>query len=138
MAEISPWLPVVSALAGGGLVGIINLVTRWQDRKSEERRHIRELMFKTAVEEWKQHSTFVIELMKMKTGKKIAAEPLVTYLVHLIKLSEVLMEGKTTKDNISQKLTEVSELMKEVKKFTAPPKKENDESAAQPSISQDM
>jgi len=125
MADVPAWVPnLVSALAGGLLVGTINFAMRWQDRKAEEKRHFQELIFKSAVEEWKQNCTLGIELMKV--GKKTAVEPLVTYLIHLIKLSEVLMAGKITKENLSQKLTEVSEVMREVEKFTAPPKKENE------------
>ena len=125
MADVPAWVPnLVSALAGGLLVGTINFAMRWQDRKAEEKRHFQELIFKSAVEEWKQNFTLGIELMKV--GKKTAVEPLVTYLIHLIKLSEVLMAGKITKENLSQKLTEVSEVMREVEKFTAPPKKENE------------
>jgi hypothetical protein len=124
--QIAYWVPLLSAVVGGVLVGIINFAMRWQDRKSEERRHLRELMFRSAVEEWKQHSMFAIEVMKMTTGKKIAMEPLVTYIVHLLKLSEVLIDGKITKENLSQKFTEVNEVMMEVKKFTMPPKKENE------------
>ncbi len=136
MAEMSPWFPVVSTLAGGGLVGIINLAMRWQDRKSEESRHLRELIFKTAVEEWKQHCELAIETMK--AGKKTVIEPLVTYLVHLMKLSEVLIDEKITKENLSQKLTEVSEVMKEVKKFTALPKDDNEKSSAQQGTPKDV
>lgn len=135
MAEISPWVPVVSALAGGVLVGIINFAMRWQDRKAEEKRHFQELIFKTAVEEWKQHCTLAIETMK--AGKKTVIEPLVTYLVHLIKVSEMLIDGKITKENLSQKLAEVNELMRDVKKFTALPKKENEKSNSQQDTPQD-
>ena len=125
MADVPAWVPIVSALAGGLLVGTINFAMRWQDRKAEEKRHSRELIFKAAVEEWKQNCTLSIEILKMNKGQKVEIEPLVTYLVHLLKLSEVLLDSKLTKENLSQKLTEVSEVMKEVKKFTALPKKEN-------------
>jgi hypothetical protein len=122
MADVPAWVPIVSALAGGGLVGIINLAMRWQDRKAEEKRHFQELMFKTAVEEWKQHCTLAIETMK--AGKKTVIEPLVTYLIHLMKLSEMLIDGKITKENLSKKLAEVHEVTRVVKEFTALPKKE--------------
>ena len=126
MADVTAWVPTISALAGGLLVGTINFAMRWQDRKAEEKRHSRELIFKAAVEEWKQSCALSIEILKMNKGQKIEIEPLVTYLVHLLKLSEVLLDSKLTKGNLSQKLAEVSEVMKEVKKFTALPKKENE------------
>jgi len=54
--DIPYWVPIATAFAGGALVGAINFAMRWQDRKSEENRHLRELVYKSAVEEWKQHS----------------------------------------------------------------------------------
>lgn len=125
MAEISLWVPVVSALAGGSLVGILNFLMRWQDRKAEERRHLRELMFKSAVEEWKQHSTMAIETYKL--GKKTAIEPLLTYIIHLMKLAEVLIDGDITKENLSKKMTQVNDVMREVRKFTVSPSKKESE-----------
>jgi hypothetical protein len=129
MADVPAWVPIVSALAGGGLVGIVNFAMRWQDRKAEEKRHLQELMFKTAVEEWKQHCTLAIETMK--AGRKTAIEPLVTYLIHLMKLSEMLIDGKITKENVSEKLAEVHEVTKAVKEFTALPKKEKGKNNAE-------
>ena len=92
MAEVPAWVPIVSALAGGVLVGVLNFLKDWQNRKAEEKRHLQELIFKSAVEEWKQHSTLAIEVYKMKTGKNVAIEPLTTYLFHLLKLSDILTQ----------------------------------------------
>lgn len=124
LTELLPWAPIIGALGGAFVTGLVAFGINLVNKKYEEKRHSQELIFKSAVEEWKQHSVFAVEVMKMKTGKNIAIEPLITYLVHLLKLSEVLIDGKITKENLSQKLTEVSEVMNEVKKFTQPPKKE--------------
>lgn len=124
LIELLPWAPIIGALGGAFVTGLVAFGINLVNKKYEARRHSQELIFKSAVEEWKQHFASAIEVMKMKTGKKIEIEPLITYLVHLLKLSEVLIDGTITKQNLSQKLTEVDEVMKEVKKFTRPPKKE--------------
>lgn len=121
MNEINCLIPLLSALAGGALVGILNFLKDWQNRKSEEKRHLQELMFKSAVEEWKQDRVMALEVMK--TGKKVSIEPLLTYIIQLMKVSEKLTDGELTKENVLKKLTEVREFMNEVKKFTALPKK---------------
>jgi len=54
-----------------------------------------------------------------------------------MKLSEMLIDGKITNENLAQKLAEINEVMREVKKITAPPKKENEKSNAQQVASPD-
>ena len=51
-------------------------------------------------------------------------------LYDIVQRSRVLIDGKITKENLSQKLTEVSEVMKEVKKFTVLSKEENEQEPA--------
>jgi hypothetical protein len=121
MADVPVWIPIVSAVAGNAIVGVINFAMRRQDRKAEEKRHLRELLFKSAVEEWKQHFSFAIEANKA-TGTKTFVQPLLSYMVHQMKLSDVFLEGKITKENLSAKLVEVSEVMEELKKYVDQPK----------------
>lgn len=120
MTDVPAWIPIVSAMAGGALVGFFNLAMRWQDRKAENKRQFRELMFKCAIEEWKQHWAFAIESNKI--GKRTYMRPLLLYLVHQMKLSDALLEGKITKENLSARLAEVDEIMKEIDKLTGGPK----------------
>jgi hypothetical protein len=47
-----------------------------------------------------------------------------------LKLSDVLIDGEITKENLSRKLTEVSEVMKEVKKFTQPSQEKDKQNTA--------
>jgi hypothetical protein len=128
MADVPAWVPIVSALAGGALVGAINFAMRWQDRKAEGKRHLRELIFKAAIEEWKQHWAFAIE--SNKVGKKAFMQPLLAYLVHQMKLSDVLLEAKITKENLSTKLAEVDEIMDEYKKFMVSHEKDSEKNTA--------
>ena len=129
LTELLPWAPLIGTLGGVVLTGIITLGITCVNKKSEEKKHLQELLFKSAVEEWKQHNVMAIEAMK--AGKKVSMEPLLTYIFQLMKLSEKLTNGELTKENVLQKLTEVREFMDEVKKFTALPK-EKEEKNAQP------
>lgn len=113
--EISYWVPVATALAGGGLVAVINFAMRWQDRKSEERRHLHELLLNAALEHWKQSCTIFIE--KMKAGQSVSLPPIETNIIYLLKLADILLDTKITKDNIKNKLSEIHAFTYEVEKF---------------------
>jgi len=113
--EIPYWAPVLTALAGGSLVGIFNFIKDWQNRKSEERRHFREVMLNTALEHWKQSSQVWLEMGNR--GKKVSLLPIESNIIYLMKLSEVLMDNKITKDNILDKLKEVREVTLKVEEY---------------------
>jgi hypothetical protein len=113
--NIPYWVPIVAALAGGALVGILNFVKDWQDRKSMERRHLRELLLNTALTHSGQLTSVFIEFIKK--GQKASLAPIEATIVHLIKFSEVLLDTKITKDNIVNKLKEAREISAEVEKY---------------------
>ncbi len=115
MAEMSPWLPVLTAFAGGGLVGLFDLFKDRQNRKSEERRHLRELMFNAAVENWKHNNTVAVELMKV--GNKVELMPLDSYIVNLLTISDALLNTTLTKENVAEKLKGAFEISMEADKF---------------------
>ena len=123
MADVPVWVPLVSAIAGGSLVGVFNFAMRWQDRRAEGKRHLREIAFKAAIEEWKQHLSFAVEVNKT-TGRKSFVQPLIAYLIHQIKISDIFLEGEITKENLSAKFSEVDKIMEELNKFTGTPKKD--------------
>jgi len=109
------WVPIATAAAGGFTVGIFNLFTNWQNKRFEERKHFRELLMNVAVEQWKQESTRFIESMKL--NKSATLLPLDSHLIHLMKLSEVLLDSKITKETIADKLRQVHEVANEVAIF---------------------
>ena len=107
------WVSVISATVGSLVTGLIALGITWINKKSEERRHLRELMFNAALENWKQSCNIAIERMKLGHGSAIA--PVDTYIIHMMKLSELLINEKITKENIPGKLKEIRELTNAVK-----------------------
>lgn len=109
MAEMSPWFPVVTALAGGSLVGVINFAINFVNKKSEERRHLREIAFNTAFKYWKQHCDHALEQQKLQ-DRQSEILPLDAYVIHILKLSEILLDKKTNKENIEAKLKEIHEI----------------------------
>jgi len=110
LTELLPWAPIIGTLGGALLAGLIALGINLINKKSEERRHIRELMLKTAMEYFKAACDTAA-----KTGGSVP--PLEAFIVHVIKTSEVLIDTKITKDNVVQKLKEAHAVSKEVEIF---------------------
>ena len=110
------WIPVIAAIGGGLVSGIILLINNWINKRSEEKKHLDELMLNVALEYWKQAAAIAVEQSKTSTHK-IAIVPLESYIIYVMKLTKVLFNEKITKQNVVQKLKEVREVSGEVSKF---------------------
>ncbi len=119
MYEIPQWLySLLSVISGGLLVGLINWKINKTNKEFEEQRHLRELksledrhfrelMFKAAIDSRQQDSSIVLE--ESRKGKTCAIVPMEAHLIYFIKMSEIFLSGKLTKDNLVQKLKEIHE-----------------------------
>ena len=101
----------IGAVSSGATATIILLI----NKRSEERRHVRELAMKAALDNW---------LYTSKAATEYGAErlPLDVFVVHMLKLSEVLTSRDLTADNLAAKLREVQRFTNiatsEAKRFT--------------------
>jgi hypothetical protein len=111
---------VIGAIVGAGTGGLVTLVGQWLTRRSEERRHLRELVIRTAVEDWKYTSDAL---------EKLGAErhPIDPYILRMVKLVEVLETPHLTPEIVRQKLSEVHAITRaateEIERFSRPPNK---------------
>ncbi len=112
---MNDWIPVIAAIGGGFVSGAILLINNWINKRSEERKHLNEIMLNVALEHWKQACMVAIE--KMKLGSRTSILPLESYIVYVMKLTDVLLTQKVTKNNIVDKLKEIHEISDEVTKF---------------------
>ena len=53
---------VIAAVAGAGVGGFVTLLGQWLARRSEERRHLKQLVVQTAIENWRFYSDAVEKL----------------------------------------------------------------------------
>ena len=70
---------LIAALVSSG----INFLTAWLIRRSEERRQIRELAVRVAIEEWKHHA-------ELGEKHKATTRPLDLYLIHSMYFVRIL------------------------------------------------
>ena len=111
--DIRPELIAVIGTLAGALIGSLStLFITWLNKKSEERRHVRELVVNAAIESWKQHVSVAV-------AKNIAVGimPLDTYIIHMIKFSELILDKKINASNIEEKLAEVTKVVNKAEEY---------------------
>jgi hypothetical protein len=86
----------LGALASGATALFITHITK----RSEERRQLREIAFKTAIQNWDY-------VCKLSAQCRVPTLPLDVFILHMLKLSEVLTSGDVTEANLVAKLQEV-------------------------------
>lgn len=96
------WIPVVSAIGSSLVTAFVVLWTARLNRKTEEKKHLRSLLFNTAIENWKTQVGIIKE-----TGGSIV--PIDSFIIHMFKLSEILDE-EITKENIPTKIKKIREI----------------------------
>src|SRR6266404_4842531 len=73
-------------------------------KRSDERRHLRELVVRTATENWK-----VVNEAAKEAGE--SRLPLDVYILHMLKFSEILLAKNLKPDEIAAKLREVQKIV---------------------------
>ena len=73
---------------------------------------MRELVVNAAIESWKQHVSAAV-------AKNIAVRimPLDTYIIHMIKFSELILDKKINASNIEEKLAEVTKVVNKAEEY---------------------
>jgi hypothetical protein len=104
---MSPWIPVIAALGGGLVAGVSNFVNNLIDKKAEEQKQVRALIFNAAIENWKMQWEY--GKLKREDGIYPLLLPVEAALLHMTKISNMLFSEKITKDNLKEKAGEMRE-----------------------------
>lgn len=104
-----PLDPVAASLIGTALGGVIGLAgsiaTTLLVRRSEERRHLRDIVIRTAAENWREMNILTERLNSQ--GKSFEYQTLDSYVFHMLKLAEVLDVKGITEEEVRRKIREV-------------------------------
>src|SRR5437667_11638425 len=96
----TPTATVIGALVGAGVGGLVTLFGQWLARRSEERRQLRQLVMQSAIENWR----YVSEAAAQAGARRY---PLDAYILHMLKLMELLEIRHLTPELVREKLREV-------------------------------
>lgn len=106
--SMNPWIPVPSAFGGSIITGLIAIITNRINKKSEGKKQLQSLLFSTAIKNW-ETSQYMAE-KAFKAGKNAIIFQIDSFLIHMIKFNEIILDSKLTKDNVSQKIKEIHEI----------------------------
>lgn len=95
-------LAVFGTLGGGFVAGLFSAIIAFINKRSEERRHLRELIVKTAADHWKLVS---------EVAASNVMPPLSSYIVHTAMMCDLILNKKINAENIQTKLKEVDAVM---------------------------
>lgn len=95
-------IAVIGALGGAFIAGLFATITSFINKKSDEKRHFRELVIKTASEHWNK-------VAEISTAAKMP--PLSTYIINTVQICELALNRKLTAQNIKIELERMSSLM---------------------------
>lgn len=119
------WVPVVSAGIGGIIAVIGSTINNYINKKAEEKKQIREVIIKTAIESWREDYT----LTKSRGGVML---PIDSYIVHMAILSDALLDPEClTEEQLLVKLRKSDKLIKAQIKFDEERKQQRNESPNQ-------
>lgn len=105
------WLPPACLLSGVFITSIFNYLNNKAMRTAEEKKHLKELLLKTAVEYWKQD----MERIKLSNKRSILL-PIESYIFHLFKLSdEIEINKNITVERIIEIRKEFNTLIESLK-----------------------
>lgn len=93
-------------LAGVVITSLFNLINTRIAKKSEERKHQRELIINTALESRRQ----AIELARLSPSPQ-AILPLDDFIIHMVALSEIVLEKKMDKATLAARMNELEEFV---------------------------
>jgi hypothetical protein len=99
------WIPLLSALGGALVASITTVATLLIQAKRDDRRHMREVASRLALEDRNAH----IELAKQ--GGPQAILPIAVYFSHHLQILEAAADGKLS----AEKFSEISKLDEELR-----------------------
>jgi hypothetical protein len=95
-------IAVFGTVAVGFIAAASSVITSFINKRSEERKSLRDSVIKTATENYR----FIVE--KSTNPKHL---PLPIYLIYVSKMADLAFDKTVTAENIKTKLTEISKLV---------------------------
>jgi hypothetical protein len=104
-----------TSLAGVVIAGIFAHLNTRETKRSEERRHQRELIIRAATESWKQQmEAYAIH------QQPIVHVPLEVYIIRMVKFSEAFLEDDFDRSTMAEKMKEIRSTTRDAIKYSAP------------------
>ena len=87
--ELTPAVAaILGGLAGAVISSALTIFGQWLTRRSDERRHLLDLCFKTAITNW-ERDTEIAKTKANSSGQRVIISPLDLYIIHMFSLSKL-------------------------------------------------
>jgi len=100
----------VGALGGFGGV----LISTWLSRRSEERKHLRELAVSTAIKNWERMDLDAERLAKQ--GYRVLKSPIDVYIVHMVMLVDAITRSGMDEKKMEKEMERIHRVVAAVTK----------------------
>ena|SRR5258708_36934393 len=107
--EVLALIVALSAMAGATIPSLASVITTLITKRSEEKRHYRELVIGAAIENWKQFIALT------PPGESI--EPLEDFILHMMKFYDEILAKKLDPKTMEARLQELSNQSRDLYKF---------------------
>jgi len=105
------WVPAISAAIGGIIAVAGNTINNVINKRYEERRHLKDVIVKTASDSHKEH----LELVKKRGG---GIFPIESYIFHMAILSDILLDpDEISEEEVLNRLRKSNSIRRAHEKF---------------------
>jgi hypothetical protein len=107
-------LILVGTLSGAFIGALSTLGVTWLSKRSEERKHYRELIINLAVENYKEERAMARAVLERRPEITQFHYPLDDYIIHMVQLAELVIDKKIQPNDVKRVLAEMDELTDQV------------------------
>lgn len=115
--DITVIIAIISATSVliGALIGAIStLIVTWMNKRTEERKHYRELLINAAIENYKEVQLMTRTIIEKRPTISHVVYPMDTYIIHMSKLAELVIDKKLKAGELSKILGELDQFTDEM------------------------
>ena len=103
---------------GGAFIGAIStLGVTWLSKRTEERKHYRELIINLAIENYKEERLMARTMIEKRPQVSLMLYPLDGFIIHMTRLADLVVDKKIQPDEVKKLLSELDELIEKVYEY---------------------
>lgn len=103
---------------GGALIGALStLGVTWLNKRSEERKHYRELIINLAVENYKEAGAMARAVLEKRPETSQIHYPFDDFIIHMVQLGELIIDKKLNPNEVKEILAKMDALTEQVHEY---------------------
>lgn len=116
-ASIAALAGAIGALVAAIVVSFSNLIIALINKKSEERKHFRELIIKAAIENYKEERSLAKVVMEKSPERNIIFYPLDDFIIQMSLPAELIVNKRLNPEELKQALIDLDKTRKQIQEY---------------------